>query len=167
MKNVITSRLSGFTLIELLVVVLIIGILAAIAVPQYQKAVEKARAAEAMTVLNKVLQNIQMCSLSGVSKDECEYFEGFPWEVKNNYAGRQAYFTNNFTYGLVSDEPYYWVVATKPGMIDDTGKEPGPIPYMLLVGWDPEQGALKICGSEDESFCKNFEAYGFTTDSGD
>lgn len=55
----------GFTLIELLVVVLIIGILASVALPQYQKAVEKSRATQALVVLDAIGKAVRAHYMSG------------------------------------------------------------------------------------------------------
>lgn len=51
-------RQSGFTLIELMVVVAIIGILASIAVPNYQKFIFRSRAAERTLVVGRIKQSV-------------------------------------------------------------------------------------------------------------
>ena len=76
MKRV-TSNKRAFTLIELLVVVLIIGILAAVAVPQYQKAVWKARFSEVWTTTSALEKAMDLYVLE----------HGLPFHEFANFTG--------------------------------------------------------------------------------
>ncbi len=81
---------TGFTLIELLVVVLIIGILAAVAVPQYQKAVEKSRWGGVIQMMSAVEKEVQLAGLQGTLEEGdavCKNFEslrGGSWDDETN-----------------------------------------------------------------------------------
>ena len=92
-----TGRLGGFTLIELLVVVLIIGILAAVALPQYEKAVEKSRAAEGISLARSIaLANQAYYMANGSWSDDINDLDlEFPGE-DSTVSGVASKSTKNF-----------------------------------------------------------------------
>lgn len=96
----------AFTLIELLVVVLIIGILAAIALPQYQKAVFKSHMAEAMVNLKTIANAVHLCELSHEGKialgdgNPCVDPENLDVQIGLHQKGENAFHTNSFDYAL-------------------------------------------------------------------
>ncbi len=99
----------GFTLIELLVVVLIIGILSAIALPQYKKAVVKARFSEAMVNLKAIAQAHEVCRLeTGNGSCDISDLSISVGTKSENYGGcNDAYETEHFYYcslGTTGDE---------------------------------------------------------------
>ena len=79
----------AFTLIELLVVVLIIGILAAVALPQYEKAVIKSRFAEAISVLKTIKSAKDVCVLEN---PVCGTFDEL---AIDDLVGEKDFFTSN------------------------------------------------------------------------
>jgi prepilin-type N-terminal cleavage/methylation domain-containing protein len=75
------STQRGFTLIELLVAVLIIGILAAIALPQYEKAVEKSRSVEGLLNLQTIHKAQQLYKLMTGEDYQADTFDKLDIEI--------------------------------------------------------------------------------------
>ncbi|MFG6460698.1 prepilin-type N-terminal cleavage/methylation domain-containing protein [Roseateles sp. DXS20W] len=79
-----TQAQKGFTLIELMIVVAIIGILAAVALPQYRTYTSRAKAANAITVGDAYKSAVALCiQEQGGSKTGCSLGDkGIPGTVK-------------------------------------------------------------------------------------
>ena len=99
----------AFTLIELLVVVLIIGILAAVALPQYRKAVDKARLME-MLVQGRALleaQQLYVVTNGKMSTDLEELDISFPNNYWSCFGGNcSSPYTNGISFEISSYHGY-------------------------------------------------------------
>ena len=142
---------NGFTLIELLVVVLIIGILAAVAVPQYQKAVEKAKAMQGITLLKAVYQaQIDYHLANGTFADKLDKLAiDIPWTGTTKWEQNGVYTdtrsNEDWSLQITAQNPQYTGPHIQIGRISGPYKGAGFIMY-----FNPTHGNLKghtlFCG---------------------
>ncbi len=112
------KRNGAFTLVELLVVVLIIGILAAVALPQYQRAVEKSRIAEGSLVVEAIAKANERYRMANghFTRDINDLDIDYPLS-EVNYSGIPARGGENFVFTAsnhAGDQRYIALAQRKP-----------------------------------------------------
>lgn len=95
----------GFTLIEMLVVVLIIGILAAIALPQYQLAVDKAKFSEYQSMASALRDAYNEYIL--IQNKAPSKFEDLSFDIPDSFQKK-----SNSSWDCVSDNDMYCCIST-------------------------------------------------------
>ncbi len=111
----VKGHLAAFTLIELLVVVLISSILAAVAVPQYQRAAEKARMTEAIANVRTIASATQVYYLAnGTYPTSITQLDiAIPYTATISLNGVTRLVTKDWAYAITGGADYAIGMATR------------------------------------------------------
>jgi general secretion pathway protein G len=140
----------GFTLVEILIVVIILGILAAIVIPQFTNASQDARKSNVVSQLQTLRAQIELYKLQ--HKDLVPMLitnAGGMWTPFTEYTdingAVSATKTGNFIYG-----PYYQHSPINPLAPASTGGNLGTAANGA-VGWVYEEATGRICATGTDS----------------
>ena len=155
----------GFTLIEMLVVVLIIGILAAVALPQYKKAIFKSRMAEGAVVLRSIYNACDSLILNkGYPRCDNRQDEDLS-DLDIEIPGEDASWWNGNAES--KQTKYFKYVLNSPGggpvayyRGNSSGNENGESSFKICLTITTDTKEM-ICGFNDEDSRKLCEASGF------
>lgn len=157
----------GFTLVELLVVVLIIGILTAIGLPQYQKAVSKALMAEAVSNIATLERAEQACVLANkrVNNINCTSMDNLDVKLANS---------NNWGYGVsLSSCSFAAITSTTPQVCAYDPTTCGvlgnsDVPWLSSAKYSssgPWQRQCHHANAAQKSICDGLQQFGFSSTS--
>jgi len=104
-----TNKKNGFTLIELIMVMIILGIMAAVAIPRYLETIQKSEVASEDAVVNNIVVALENFAQNKMLSEGRRYWPSNPFEALATKP--QSYSTD----GLPSDTDNEWT------FVDDGG----------------------------------------------